>query len=154
MAITTSAKITPIPSPPPGADFLQIFIAGDPASQGSKNHVGNGVMVESSKKLKPWRQDVRARLTGRDGRPLAYFPSAVCLRLEFVLYRPRSLSKKKPTPPAIKRPDLDKMTRAIFDSITSAGVWKDDSQVTRANVSKRLAREGEPTGCHLLIMQG
>ena len=38
---------------------LTITVHGTPAPQGSKRHVGNGVMVESSKKVKPWRQDVK-----------------------------------------------------------------------------------------------
>ena len=39
---------------------LTIVAYGQPAPQGSKRHVGKGVMVESSKKLRPWRQDVKA----------------------------------------------------------------------------------------------
>jgi hypothetical protein len=31
-----------------------------PAPQGSKRHVGNGRMIESSTKVKPWRQAVIA----------------------------------------------------------------------------------------------
>jgi hypothetical protein len=31
---------------------FSIFIVGDPAPQGSKRHVGNGVMIEASKKVK------------------------------------------------------------------------------------------------------
>ena len=34
-------------------------VLGTPAPQGSKRHVGKGVMVESSRGCKPWRQDVR-----------------------------------------------------------------------------------------------
>ena len=39
----------------------EIFIPvlGLPAAQGSKKHVGRGILVESSKKVAPWRQDVR-----------------------------------------------------------------------------------------------
>jgi len=32
---------------------------GIAAPQGSKRHVGNGVMLESSDRVRPWRQDVR-----------------------------------------------------------------------------------------------
>ena len=39
----------------------EIFIPviGMPAPQGSKRHVGNGIMIENSKRVKPWRQDVK-----------------------------------------------------------------------------------------------
>src|SRR5713226_4632244 len=38
---------------------LTITVHGRPAPQGSKRHVGNGVMIESSKAVKPWREDVK-----------------------------------------------------------------------------------------------
>ena len=37
---------------------VEFEVVGLPAAQGSKRHVGNGVMVESSKALKPWRSAV------------------------------------------------------------------------------------------------
>lgn len=40
--------------------MIDVVAYGTPAPQGSKRHVGNGVMVESSKRLRPWRQDVKA----------------------------------------------------------------------------------------------
>ena len=48
----------------------EIFIPviGIPAPQGSKRHVGNGIMIENSKRVKPWRQDVKeAALNHYDG---------------------------------------------------------------------------------------
>jgi len=38
---------------------LRIDVKGIPGAQGSKRHVGRGIMVESSKKVAPWRSDVR-----------------------------------------------------------------------------------------------
>ena len=35
-------------------------VFGLPAPQGSKRHVGEGRMVESSKRVKPWRRQVAA----------------------------------------------------------------------------------------------
>ncbi|QDH92357.1 RusA-like resolvase [Gordonia phage Spooky] len=32
-----------------------IWIPGIPAPQGSKRHVGNGILIESSKRVGPWR---------------------------------------------------------------------------------------------------
>ena len=39
---------------------LTVIVYGTPAPQGSKRHVGHGVMVESSRRVKPWREDVKA----------------------------------------------------------------------------------------------
>ena len=38
---------------------IEFFVEGIPASQGSKRHVGRGILIESSKRVKPWRSDVR-----------------------------------------------------------------------------------------------
>ena len=35
--------------------FLSFDVKGVPGAQGSKRHVGRGVMLESSKKVAPWR---------------------------------------------------------------------------------------------------
>jgi crossover junction endodeoxyribonuclease RusA len=132
--------------------ILSIFVPGHPAPQGSKRHVGGGVMIESCKKTKPWRSDIRSMLLDADSKPLGFFDGAVHVHLEFVMPRPLSTPKRR-TPPAVKKPDLDKLTRAVFDAIGSAGVWRDDSQVIGAIVSKRIAEIGETGGCHITIKE-
>ena len=131
---------------------LLAFVAGRPAPQGSKRHVGNGIMVESSKAVKPWRQDIREACLV-DGQPRVHFGQGVgvSVNLVFVMPRPTSLPKTKPTPPHTKRPDIDKLARAVLDAIGSAGVWVDDSQVTLLRQSKRYAALGEPPGCHIFL---
>jgi crossover junction endodeoxyribonuclease RusA len=130
---------------------LAVFVPGKPAPQGSKRHVGRGVMVESSKDVKPWRNDIRAACIDRDGKPLAYFDGPVAVRLEFICYRPGSIPKRKKTPAATKKPDIDKLSRAVLDAIGSAGCWRDDSQVVRLSATKRLAEIGEPMGCRIRV---
>ena len=41
-------------------------VLGLPAPQGSKTHIGNGRMVESSKRVKPWRRQVAAAYVDHD----------------------------------------------------------------------------------------
>lgn len=134
---------------------LATFVAGQPAPQGSKRgfvnrHTGRVSMVESSKAVKPWRESIRAALLDDDGRPRATFDSAVIVELRFVLRRPASTPKRR-TPPAVKKPDIDKLARAVLDAIGSAGVWHDDSQVTQLAAMKRLAGIDETPGLHLAI---
>lgn len=129
---------------------LTVFIPGKPAPQGSKRHVGGGVMIESSKAVKPWRQDVRQALLDEAGQPLTRFEGPVLVRADFVMPRPAS-TPKRVTPPAVKRPDLDKLVRAVLDAVGSAGVWADDSHVVRVEASKRLAEIGETGGLHLTV---
>jgi len=61
-----------------------------------------------------------------DGRPVERGPVAV--RLVFALSRPRQVPAERAGWPSAK-PDVDKLTRAVLDALTAAGVWKDDAQV-------------------------
>lgn len=126
-----------------------MFVAGRPAPQGSKRHVGHGIMVESSKALPAWREAVRWTAAAKWARrPVIDGP--VGLQLEFVMPRPASTPKRS-TPAATKKPDASKLLRAVEDAITDAGVWRDDSLVVDLHVSKRLAEIGETPGCHIRI---
>ena len=126
---------------------LELFVPGRPAPQGSKRHVGGGVMVESSKAVAPWRTTVawHAAQTYR-GAPL---DGAVWAGLTFVMPRPAATPKRS-TPQAVKRPDLDKLTRAVFDALSGV-VWRDDSQVIQVVASKRLAELDEQPGVHIRV---
>jgi crossover junction endodeoxyribonuclease RusA len=130
--------------------MVQIFISGQPAPQGSKRHVGNGIMIESCKRVKPWRESIRCALTTEMGQPVTRLEGAVRCGLEFVLRRPVS-TPKRTTPPAVKKPDIDKLGRAVLDAITSAGVIGDDSQVVSLMATKRIAELGETPGLHLSL---
>ena len=147
---TAQDDVSEAPPPDPRYPGIDIFIPGKPAPQGSKRHVGNGRMVESSKEVGPWRESIRWALA-RAGR----FPDGLPVRADllFVLYRPGSTPKRGPrsTPAAIRKPDLDKLARAVLDAVTSAGVWPDDSCVTHLSARKRIALPGEPMGLRLRL---
>jgi crossover junction endodeoxyribonuclease RusA len=130
--------------------MLQFVVPGRPAPQGSKRHVGHGVMVESSRELGPWRERVALAahnaMTAAGATP---FTGAVAIRLCFVLPRPKNTPKRR-TPPAIKRPDLDKLTRSVLDAITGV-VLLDDAQVVDLHAHKRLAGIGEIPGVAVTV---
>jgi crossover junction endodeoxyribonuclease RusA len=127
---------------------LEIFVPGHSAPQGSKRHVGGGVLVESSKRVKPWREHVAQTVlpVWGDRSPLE---GPVGVEIEFVMPRPASTPKRR-TPPAIKKPDVDKLLRAALDALTKV-VWRDDSVITAVRMSKRLAELGEQPGMHLCV---
>ena len=129
------------------AVLITFTVPGKAASQGSKRHVGGGRMIESSKDLGPWRERVALVASAAMSGPL--LTGAVAVELAFVLPRPVS-TPKRVTPPAIRRPDLDKLTRAIFDAITNV-VIADDSQVVALLATKRLADVGEPAHVRIQI---
>jgi crossover junction endodeoxyribonuclease RusA len=129
---------------------LSVFVAGQPAPQGSKRYVGRGILVESCKAVKPWRSDIRSACVDDRGGPLVFFSGPVSVRLEFVMKRPASAPKRM-TPAAVRKPDIDKLARAVLDAIGSAGCWRDDSQVVKLLADKRLAEIGETPGCKIRI---
>lgn len=129
--------------------MIDIFIPGHPAPQGSKRYVGRGIMIESCKAVKPWREDIRCALM-KEGRPIERVAGAVSCSLEFILPRPKSAPKKS-TPPATKKPDLDKLSRAVLDAVKSAGVIEDDSRIIILVATKRLADLGGVPGVRLRL---
>ena len=124
-----------------------------PAPQGSKRHVGGGRMVESSAKVKPWREAVRqeALKTG-----LAITDEPIYLHLLFRFYRPKghhnSKGEIKASAPTthITRPDIDKLCRSTLDGLTGV-LFRDDSQVAFLVASKEYALPGELEGCQIEI---
>jgi crossover junction endodeoxyribonuclease RusA len=132
--------------------LIDVFIPGQPKAQGSKRHVGHGVMIESCKELPSWRESIRSALALDNGQPIERFEGAVVCTLEFILHRPGSAPKRKATPPAMKKPDLDKLTRAAFDAVASAGVIQNDARIVATLVWKRLAERGETEGLRLRLI--
>lgn len=124
----------------------------DPAPQGSKRYVGTRrtaagnnipMIVEASPKLPAWRRAIAQAVvdarnaSGDDSR----FDGAVKVEAVFYLTRKPSVKRDLPTVP----PDLDKLSRSLLDAIGHAskadgiGIWRDDSQVVRLEVSKVYA---------------
>ena len=124
-----------------------VFVPGRPAPQGSKRHVGRGIMVESSKAVGPWRAVVSLTLGENVPAPL---DGPVAIQADFVMPRPKATPKTKPTPAATKKPDLDKLLRAILDAGTGIA-WRDDSQIVVIAATKRIAELDELPGVTLTI---
>jgi Holliday junction resolvase RusA-like endonuclease len=106
---------------------LHIVVYGSPGPQGSKRYVGNGIMIESSAKVKPWRADVKAAaLAVRNG--AAPITGPVSVRMVFTLPKPSSAPKRKRTW-AMRKPDLSKLARSTEDALTDAGLIADDARI-------------------------
>lgn len=134
------------------------FVPGLPAPQGSKRHVGNGVMIESSAKVKPWREAVKAAALAER---VAHTPGPVSIALHFMFPRPKShygtgknAHIQKPSAPTWHsvKPDLDKLIRSTLDALTDCGLIDDDSRVVQLFPSKRYTDERQP-GALITIRQ-
>lgn len=130
------------------------FIAlGVPSPQGSMRAVttkqGVRMITASTARLRLWRTVVAdaARVARGDQPP---FEGPVEVTARFVMPRPKSAKKMQRW--HAKRPDIDKLTRALLDSLTDAGVFTDDAQVAELAIRKLLADPADPwTGAMVAI---
>lgn len=131
---------------------------GVPAPQGSKSPKGrlpNGrvVMVESSKKVKPWRAAVRAAaITATRAMPVPAIAASVPVRVSgwVVFDRPKSVPMAKRRYPTVY-PDLDKVLRSTGDALTGV-VYADDGQIVGYRVEARY--HDDPDVAHLGLRSG
>lgn len=133
---------------------LSVRVVGEPQTQGSKRHVGNGIMIESAKGLKPWRQDVRMACLQEAKKQGWNLEGHFEVEIDFVFARPKShytnkglLTKNSPLYP---RKDCDKLVRAILDSMISV-VYLDDSQVVSIKAAKSYGLRGHPSGASIRV---
>ena len=115
--------------------MLSIVAIGDPAPQGSKAaFIRNGrpVVVETAKNHKSWRDAVKQ--AALEQLPEGHVPlvGAVDIDLVFKMRRPKTVTRNHP----YVAPDLDKLCRSVFDSLSNAGVWKDDCHVCNLTARK------------------
>lgn len=130
--------------------MIEFFVPGKAAPQGSKRHVGRGILIESSKEVGPWRERVAlAAHNAMRGQPLIPRDRAVLVNLTFFMPRPASLPKR--CIHMVKRPDIDKIARACLDALTDT-CFEDDSQVTDLSIAKRYASELNAPGVWVGVM--
>ncbi|OGO34763.1 MAG: hypothetical protein A2W35_06625 [Chloroflexi bacterium RBG_16_57_11] len=146
---------------------MRIVVFGNPAPQGSKRFLGRansgkGIMVESSKAVKPWREAVKYaainvmdKLLLAELYPLHSASLSVCnplktrligpvsMRIIFTLPRPKSAPKSRLYPD--RKPDLSKLIRSTEDALVDAGVIEDDARIVQFYAVKAYPKSGGET---------
>ncbi|WP_297453292.1 RusA family crossover junction endodeoxyribonuclease [uncultured Corynebacterium sp.] len=137
-----AANGTP-PANPSGPPLLDVFIPGHPATQGSKRHVGNGVMIEMDKKLPAWRQAIKLVCHMKyKGVPIDY-----PVKVTVVFYLPRPKNPRFELPATAV--DCDKNERALGDGLEQAGVLKNDARIVHWDARQEYTT-GQP-GAHVVV---
>jgi len=127
--------------------LISFQVHGLPVPQGStRSWVVNGkpIITSSAKGLSTWRRlvaDVAQRFA-----PEEPWEGPVGINLHFGLPKPKSAPKRKRVWPD-KRPDLDKLTRAVLDALTYV-VFADDSQVVDIRATKEYGAPGVVVEIH------
>lgn len=153
-------------------EALNIDVKGTPAPQGSKRGIpirrkngtiGAAIVESAGDKLTTWRQDVRAAAEQSATEqqwelPQRHIPIDVDIIFWFA--RPKSHYRTGKNSHLLRdnapkfhttKPDIDKLIRGILDALTSAGIYTDDSNVTRAAATKHYANQGEPAGAFIVV---
>jgi Holliday junction resolvase RusA-like endonuclease len=119
---------------------VSLSVSGDPASQGSHAIINGRIVQVNSKKHKAWRQAVvqsAIAILPDDWTPI----NEPCeVSINFYLPRPKTVDRPSPSVP----PDLDKLIRAVFDSLKDSGVVVDDSRIVRVSARKLYAQGIDP----------
>lgn len=134
--------------PASGTPVFTATVNGVPIPQGSKRigrnrRTGKPILVEDNPETAPWRNHVTevAGMIARNIRLPEPLDGPLRVRLTFTMPKPASAPKRRRTWPHTK-PDVDKLTRAVHDALTDAGVWREDSRVQ--HVSAEKVYPGEP----------
>lgn len=112
------------------APAFSVQVSGTtPGPQGSKRHVGGGRMIESSKRVKPWREQVV--LAAKAAKPEGFetLTGPLLVDMVFSWQRPKGKLPPERLGMPITVPDLSKLLRSTEDALTTAEVWKDDALV-------------------------
>jgi Holliday junction resolvase RusA-like endonuclease len=120
---------------------IEIRVFGSPAPQGSKRFLGmkggKGIMVESSKAVKPWREAVKHAALDAMQSHSGAISGAVVVEMVFTVPKPASAPKKRVTYPD-RKPDLSKLIRSTEDALSDAGVWEDDARVIEYRFASKV----------------
>ena len=124
------------------------FISGIPRAQSRPRLGQHGNFYSDSHAVKEWKEVIEATFLFCR-KPTITGP--VLLRVTFYMPRPKNMEGDNDSPliPHIKKPDTDNLLKAVMDSMSAAGIWKDDAQVYRTDAEKYYA--GSKPGVQITV---
>ena len=142
-------------------DSILFDVFGDPAPQGSKSGFvgkkgrakGKVIMVESSKKVKPWRRRIKtdARHFAEDLNWTKHEAGPIRISIQFFMRFPKTPKWKRLGRPD-RYPDIDKLARSTLDGLADSGaIYADDKQVIDLHAVKHYVPEGSECGARISI---
>jgi crossover junction endodeoxyribonuclease RusA len=122
---------------------ITFHVEGIAAPQGSKTRTRYG-MFESSKRVKPWRELVKAAAmrAGDDAALLGPLQPPYRVEMWFFIAKPRTTRSAHPVAPTVG--DLDKLFRAVGDALVQGGLIEDDRHIIKLTAEKAWAVGEKP----------
>ena len=108
--------------------MITFKVDGAPVPQGSMRVFNGNIVHSQGAALATWRSLVAIHARKANCQPK---PGAVRLDIIFGMPKPRTVKRSQPS----VAPDLDKLIRAVLDSLTAIA-YLDDGQVTEINSTK------------------
>lgn len=149
--------------------MIRFFVEGIPRTKGSlkpwhkwaprgadgKSHCTFGLSEQTGANLAIWRSAVRrkAKLAVEGHKPLGG-PIRVDLEFYFARYAVDKLRPEHSKQPWVwgkEERDIDKLSRAVLDALTEAGVYVDDSHVADLHAKKLYMTAGQPAGVYVEV---
>jgi crossover junction endodeoxyribonuclease RusA len=141
-------------------DLIEFFVAGEPVPQGSTKSfyikkLDRVVTTHGNRNTQVWRQRIATEAQHcNQSRDCNYFNDdrrcGYRVTLDFVFSKPKSMPKKRQL--NTKRPDLDKLIRAVLDGITNVLI-PDDAQVVSITANKSYSTENNGPGLHIQVQR-
>lgn len=132
---------------------ISFHVQGDPKPQprprAFARNMGGGkfaARVYDAGTAEGWKSCVA--LAAKPYLPPTPYEKPVSVSIQFIFERPKSHFRKKgaiaPSAPDFPtgRNDLDNLAKAVLDCLTQIGMWKDDGQVVKLNLSKAYTAGG------------
>lgn len=121
--------------------LLTVSVAGIPIPQGSTSRSSSGRSYHTNAAtLLPWRAAVIASIRQQMERA-GEWPHEGPVQIDVTFHLPRPKSATKRMWPD-KRPDLDRLIRAVGDSLTQSGAIQDDGQIVLIAARKEWGPPG------------
>jgi Holliday junction resolvase RusA-like endonuclease len=127
--------------------ILTFDVTGKPVTQGSKQYMGRGRMLEvNDASLKAWRSDIKRmaydRMMTYDGGWTLDGAFSVSMIFRFARpqghYGAKGLRPSAPRYMTTRKGDVDKLSRAVLDALTTT-LYLDDAQVVSIQADRRYA---------------
>ncbi len=146
----------------PTHSIVNVFVPGTPKPQprprAFARKMGNGAYAArcyDAGTAEGWKSAIASTL--REHLPASPLTGPVSVSLMFIFPRPKGHRGKtglKDSAPwaHTQRPDVDNLSKAVLDCMTTIGVWADDGQISGLNVWKAWDDHGQ-AGCWVSVFE-